>query len=72
MNKNYLNRRKFLQSVGLGAAVSGLGLSTPKVVGQTDRGVLVESESEYGGFLVEKLSKGYFPYECDLEVLRRI
>jgi reductive dehalogenase len=33
---------------------------------------LVESESEYGGFVVEKLGDKSFPYECDDSVLQRM
>jgi reductive dehalogenase len=33
---------------------------------------LVESESEYGGFVVEKLSHGELPYECDESVLTQM
>jgi len=31
---------------------------------------VVESEAEYGGFVVEKLTNGRFPYEIDPDVLR--
>jgi len=54
---------------GVSAALGGL-LATPRVLGATDRGVVVESEAEYGGFVVEKLTNGRFPYEIDPDVLR--
>ncbi len=49
-------------------ALGGL-FATPRVLGATDRGVLVESKAEYGGFVVEKLTSGRFPYEVDPGVL---
>jgi len=58
-----MDRRSFLSSLGAGMAV-------PRVVGHTESGVLVESEAEYGGFLVEKLSGGTAPYEVDGTVLK--
>ncbi len=67
-----------LGSVGLGAAGAGGGaglaaglagvstlLGTPRILGATERGVVVESEAEYGGFLVEKLTGGALPYQAD-------
>jgi len=42
------------------------------VVGATERGVVVESEAEYGGFLVEKLTGGDRPYEVDPSRLARM
>ncbi len=78
-----IDRRRFLRVLGAGAAASGTGvgafsaalgglLASPEIVGATDRGILVESEAEYGGFLVEKLSSGQFPYEIDAQRLTRM
>lgn len=58
-----MDRRNFLGMVGAGVAL-------PRVVSRTEAGVLVESEAEYGGFLVEKLSGGGVPYEVDASVLK--
>ena len=80
MSENGMDRRRFLGVLGSGSAavgavgVGGLSavgglLATPKVLGATKRGFLVESEAEYGGFVVEKLTVGRFPYEIDPEVL---
>jgi reductive dehalogenase len=84
MSEKAMDRRHFLTALGTGSAAVGLGtpglagisvtlgglLSVPRVVGATERGVLVESEAEYGGFLVEKLLRGGLPYEVDPAVLR--
>jgi epoxyqueuosine reductase len=58
-----MDRRNFLGTFGA-------GLALPRVVARTEAGVLVESEAEYGGFLVEKLSGGAVPYEVDASVLK--
>ena len=63
-----MHRRDFLSAIGVGSAGAALGV--PKVLAATSNGVLVESESEFGGFVVEKLSPGQFPYECDPDVLQ--
>lgn len=55
-----------------GAAGLGALLAAPRVLGATERGVVVESEVEYGPFLVEQLRDGRFPYEIDPDVLRRM
>lgn len=67
-----INRRNFLQFLGVGTATLGVGFSAPKIIAKTANGVLVESKSEYGGFQVEKLTKGKYPYECDPDVLKRM
>jgi reductive dehalogenase len=71
-----MDRRDFLGLMGTGSAAlgvgMGVGLTTPTVVGATETGVLVESESEFGGFVVEKLTDGAFPYDIDQSVLRRM
>ncbi|MCP4707997.1 MAG: hypothetical protein GY869_05185, partial [Planctomycetes bacterium] len=64
-----LNRRRFLQSVGITAA-AGMTMGAPKILAQTENGVLVEDKSQYGDFIVEKLSGGKFPYECNPEILK--
>jgi len=56
--------------VGLGGTALGVGLTAPRVIAETARGVVVESESEYGALPVEKLSDGTLPYECNPDVLR--
>ena len=56
--------------VGLGGTALGVGLAAPRVIAETARGVIVESESEYGALPVEKLTEGTFPYDCDPSVLR--
>ncbi len=64
------SRRNFLKILGIGA---GAGLSaglTPKIIGKTKDGYLVESEEEYGGFQVEKLNNGQFPYETNPDILK--
>jgi reductive dehalogenase len=58
-------------SAALGVGM-GVGLTAPSVLGATEAGVLVESESEYGDFLVEQLSGGQFPYQVDPQVMRRM
>ena len=72
MPRSPVDRREFLHLLGLGSAGLGLPLVAPRVVAHTPRGVLVESESEYGGFVVEKLSHGELPYECDESVLTQM
>ncbi|MCK4772403.1 MAG: reductive dehalogenase [Candidatus Latescibacteria bacterium] len=72
MSEESVDRRNFLQLIGLGAGALGAGLAAPAVVAETENGFLVESESEYGGFLVEKLKEGKYPYECDPAVLKRM
>lgn len=69
MSKN-LNRRDFLKVLGSGASVLGAAYVAPNIIGKTSRGYLVESEELYGGFLVEKLSRGDKPYEIDPDVIK--
>lgn len=70
MNKESINRRKFLQLLGVGTTALGVGIAAPKLVGRTANGVVVESEEEYGGFLVEKMKAGKLPYRFDPKVLK--
>jgi len=72
MKKKSIHRREFLKELGFGVALAGAGLSAPKLVARTSRGYLVESESEYGGFLVEKLTGDKFPYEYKSDVLKQM
>jgi epoxyqueuosine reductase len=81
-----MERRRFLTVLGTGSAAIGVGapglagvsaalgglMATPRVVGATERGVIVESEAEYGDFLVEKLTYGRFPYQIDEGTLTRM
>ncbi len=64
-----LDRRAFLGLVGTGSAILGAGIALPRVVAATERGYLVESESEYGAFQVEQLTGGRRPYDIDPDVL---
>ncbi len=68
MNKRDIDRRSFLKSVGIGAAI-GTGIAAPKIIAETADGTLVESQTEYGGFQVKKLINGKFPYEVKPDVL---
>jgi epoxyqueuosine reductase len=70
MRKNSINRRNFLKSMGIGGATLGAGFAVPKIIAKTANGVLVESESEYGGFQVEKLSNNNYPNKINSEVLK--
>jgi reductive dehalogenase len=70
MKKSSMNRRNFLKMAGIGAAALGTGLVLPTIVAETENGVLVESEEQYGGFLVEQLTKGNLPYKLDPSLLK--
>jgi hypothetical protein len=70
MSDQSIKRRDFLRLLGIGSTVLGIGLTTFKVVGKTGNGVLVESKNEYGGFLVEKLTNGKYPYQVKPETLK--
>jgi len=70
MRSGEINRRDFLHLLGLGTAALAGGLFSPRVVGRTKRGVLIESSEEYGGFLVEKLTGGDLPYQYDPQRLK--
>ena len=63
-----LSRKEFLKFSGLAAAA----IPAAKVVGKMGEFDLVESPSEYGGFLVKRLAKEEpFPYEIDEENFER-
>ncbi len=70
MKKDSMNRRDFLQTLGIGSALVGAGLTVPKLIAKTPNGAIVESEQEYGGFQVEKLTNGTFPYKVKPEILK--
>ncbi len=56
--------------MGLGSAAICAGISAPKLIGKTENGFLVESAQEYGGFRVEKMSNGKYPYQWDAKILK--
>jgi len=72
MAKSSIDRRDFLKLMGIGTSAVGAGLLAPKIIAKTPNGVLVESESEYGGFQVEKLEGKKFPYKCDPDKLKQM
>jgi reductive dehalogenase len=72
MSDRSIPRRDFLEVLGVGTAAAGFGTGTSRILAPTESGVLVESESEYGGMAVEKLSGGRVPYEYDETVLQRM
>lgn len=65
-----LERRRFLTVLGAGALAGGLGV--PRLLANVPGGDLVESEAEYGGFLVERLSADSTPHDYDPAVLKRM
>lgn len=71
MSITKVNRRDFLKKAGIGvAAITALG--SPVVLGKTKNGYLVESKEEYGGFSVEKITDGKYPYQIKPDVLKRM
>jgi reductive dehalogenase len=72
MAKESMDRREFLGLLGAGSAALGIGIAAPNVLAKTKDGVVVQSEGEYGELLVERLTGGRFPYECDPSVLERM
>ena len=72
MSDANVGRRDFLHLLGVGAGALGAGLAAPRVIAETEGGHLIESEREHGGFLVEKMTDGRFPYECDPDVIARM
>jgi len=72
MNDSELNRREALKLLGLGAAALGAGSAAPVLIGHTGGGELVNSESEYGGFLVERRTLDNGVYKYDRALLRRM
>jgi hypothetical protein len=65
MSCRSIDRREFLGLLGAGSAMTGVGIGATRVIARTDSGAVVESDGEYGGFLVERLTSGQLPYECD-------
>lgn len=72
MEKDQMNRRDFIRWIGTGTAVAAAGFNAPRMMAKTENGVLVRSESEYSGFLVEKMTGGKRPYEYKPEVLTQM
>ena len=70
MNGKTTNRRNFLKGIGIAGATLGSSMAIPKIIAKTSNGEVVESESEYGGFQVEKLSNHQFPYKIKPDVLQ--
>jgi hypothetical protein len=70
MPENSIDRRNFIKLLSTGSAALGLGISTPKVLGKTKNGILVESQDKYGDFPVEIRTNKNFPYEIDPKVLK--
>ena len=71
MKTNNVSRRDFLKKTGLSlGAISTIG--SMSVVAKSRDGYLVESEGEYGGFVVEKLSGRKMPYQINPDKLRRM
>lgn len=64
-----INRRELLKALGVGAAALGSGFAAPRLVARTENGELVRSESEYGGFTVERMTVRNGVYEYDSHVL---
>ena len=71
MGNSKVDRRNFLKKVGLGAAATVV-LGSQRIIGKTNNGYLVESEEEYGEFLVEKLSGEKYPYQIKPDILKRM
>jgi len=67
-----INRREFLNLLGIGTVAFGAAFRAPKIIAKTKDGVLVESEDEYGGFLVKKLTGDQYPYVVDETVLKNM
>lgn len=72
MSFQSIPRRDFLKILGLGTTAMGIGIAGPKHIANTVNGAVVESESDYGGFLVEKIDNKKFPYEYDPGRIKRM
>ena len=70
MKNETTHRREVLKILGGGAAALGAAFAAPSLVARTAHGELLQSEQEYGGFLVEKIAPGHGVYEYDPEVLQ--
>ena len=67
-----IKRRDFLKLLGAGAGsfALGVGVIPPTLVAKTEDGVLLESEAEYGGFLIKKYTGDDYPYDIDPKVFK--
>jgi epoxyqueuosine reductase len=72
MSDHIVDRRQFLALLGAGSAAVVSAASTARLIALTTGGELVESEQEYGGFLVERATAGRKVYEYDAAVLQRM
>ena len=72
MSEHSIDRRNFLKLLGAGTASLGAGFVAPTIVGKTENGFLLESETEYGGFLIEQLNNAENPNPYDPDVLERM
>ena len=72
MSNSSVNRRDFLKLIGISASSLGLGITGTNLIAKTRDGTLVESPSEYGGFIVEKLNAKNFPYKYNTEKIKRM
>jgi reductive dehalogenase len=72
MDNSSIDRRDFLKLFGIGTSAVGAGLLAPRIIAKTPNGVLVESESEYGGFQVEKLNGKKYPYQYDPDKIKKM
>jgi len=72
MSEPILDRRHFLKWMGLGTAGLGLSRVMPEGHSLGPKDALLEIPAEYGGFFVERLGDGRFPYEYDPAVLKRM
>ncbi|MCB2160460.1 reductive dehalogenase [bacterium] len=65
-----IDRRGFLKLLGTSSFALGAGITAPTLVAKTEDGVLLESETEYGGFLIKKYTGDDYPYEIDPDVFK--
>jgi reductive dehalogenase len=72
MSKQSIHRRDFLKMVGIGTATVGFGMARPERIAKTKDGVVVESSSDYGGFLVEKFTNKKYPYQFDPKIIKQM
>lgn len=62
-------RRDFLKLLSTGGTALGLGMAAPVILGETRRGVVVESQEEYGDLPVEIRTDNKKPYRINADVL---
>lgn len=72
MSDRSIHRRDFLKLMGIGSAALSLGGIGQKTIARTANGYLVESPGEYGGFPVERLGHGKYPYEYDSQMIKQM